>query len=523
MNSFYEFDEILAGRPTPHMPSQIPPPSPIQFPPPPPITMLSALEMAPSNYMWVHVVKPEFAAGIVELIHNLAANKVSTFIIFRTKHDEVMHDTSIMHVCSISAKQSCRCALLNDKLIKCTDKRVNCNYMQSNKIASLLFCLILLKNNVANIVVNSLVINKRRYSLDDFTQDIARQLGCTNCDFDNLIAYRPDDKLQKKWEKITYGTHYNVAPAHFAPTDVETERALEHANIDAQLNGTADLSLPEEKFLSELNDPNVAFIEKLLWRYLPIPLTHLHMVHDVSQSVYHNLKSSHSAYSNALDNFSGTMDNMEIADLFALLRDAKIAPRFSVFSQYRSRVDSANCIEKWLRFQFEERVNVFVKDLFHIVMRSNGKKNCLWVHGAGNAGKTYVLKSLATLFIAVGHIKSINEVSQFPFQGLFGKRVALLDEFKIPSKYEDEFKELFAGESLAINCKFKKGLQSTHPMPFLCMSNNPPNVDMTNVVWNSRIAEYNVRTLPADLFSFTDLQLYPLAWFDVFAKFGFIL
>lgn len=103
------------------------------------------------------------------------------------------------------------------------------------------------------------------------------------------------------------------------------------------------------------------------------------------------------------------------------------------------------------------------------MVRNNGKQNCIWVHGPGNAGKTHVLKSLSTLFIAVGHIRSINDSSQFSFQGLFGKRIALMDEFKVPEKYEDEFKELFSGESLAINLKYKQGLHQTHPMPFICI------------------------------------------------------
>lgn len=105
MNSFYEFDEVLQHRPTPVVPSQIPMPA---APARPPLTLQTALDMAPSGYIWAHVVKPEFAAEIVELIHNLAANKVSTFTLFRTKHEGVFKDTFLMHVCSISAKQSCR-------------------------------------------------------------------------------------------------------------------------------------------------------------------------------------------------------------------------------------------------------------------------------------------------------------------------------------------------------------------------------------------------------------------------------
>lgn len=98
--------------------------------------------------------------------------------------------------------------------------------------------------------------------------------------------------------------------------------------------------------MNALNEPNAVFIEKLLWKYLPLPLTHLHMVDDIVESVYHNLKGTCSAYQNAIENFTCTMNNMEISDLFALLRTTANAPRFSVFDHYRSRIDSVQCIEK---------------------------------------------------------------------------------------------------------------------------------------------------------------------------------
>lgn len=108
-------------------------------------------------------------------------------------------------------------------------------FFHSDKIAPLVFCLFLLKANLANIVVHSIVINSRRFLLNDFNEELAIQLGITTADFAN-------EKLLKRWEKITFGTHFTVAPAYFIPTDQQRDREIEHAEIDVQLSGAAYLS-----------------------------------------------------------------------------------------------------------------------------------------------------------------------------------------------------------------------------------------------------------------------------------------
>lgn len=364
-------------------------------------------------------------------------------------------------------------------------------------------------------------IESTQFRLDEFTQQIANELGL-NVDFTQLNEYNPDAKMVKRWEKLTHGTFYNVAPAYFVPSDERGDSIATDLSIDNKLAGLADLSAAEEKFLNALNDPNAEFIEKLLWRYLPMPLTHLHMIDDIGESIYYNLKGTNSVYQNAIDNFNTKLDTMTAGDLFAVLRKSAYAPRFSVHIRYLSHFDSKKCIEKWLQFQFAQNVQEFVSVLYKIITRSNGKKNCIWLHGPGNAGKTHAMKALCSLFISVGHVKSIEQAAtQFPFQGLHNKRIALLDEFKIPTNYVDEFKELLGGESLAINLKYKTGMIETNPMPFICMSNSPPNVDMTDVVWNSRIAEFKVKSLPPDMFNSNGFHLYPLAWLDIFEAHGF--
>lgn len=510
LDSFYEFDEVLANRPTP---VYLDPRAPVVNPPG--STLVNALQVTNVSYLWVHRVKEQFADNVLAILRNLAANKVRTFVLFRTKHDEQLKDTFLMHLCSIPTKKACRCGVLNEQLISCRDNRTNCNYFISNKVNPFVYCLLLLKSNEANLLVQTIMVSGQRFTLNDFTEDLSKQLGCV-VDFANLANFNPDKVLQKRWEKLTYGSFYCIAPRYFIPTDEVAEKSRINDALDSKLDGTAELQDDEQSFVNALNDPNADFIEKLLWRYLPIPLTHLHMVNDIVESPYANLRSSNPVYFKALEAFSSKMDNTEVADLFALLRDAEYAPRFCVFDSYRTRVDSVSCIQKWLRFQFGEFTHEFVTTLFKVVTRSNGKLNCIWLHGPGNAGKTHVIKSLCTLFISIGYVKSIDQASQFPFQGLHGKRIGLLDEFHIPKNFIDEFKELFSGASLPVNLKYQKGLQHTTPMPFICMSNDPPNVDLEDVIWSSRIKQYAVRTLPNDMFPASNHQLYPLAWLDIF-------
>lgn len=111
-----------------------------------------------------------------------------------------------------------------------------------------------------------------------------------------------------------------------------------------------------------------------------------------------------------------------------------------------------------------------------------------------NSGKTYTLIALAELCIEIGQIKSINAGSQFPFQSVDGKKCIFMDEPVIPKKFEEEFKELLAGQSIYANMKHKDAVY-TAPVPFIMCSNNDDMVDF-KLPYNIHIKSVRCRRIP---------------------------
>lgn len=70
--------------------------------------------------------------------------------------------------------------------------------------------------NAVNIVVNSIVINSRRFMLREFTQDIAIHLGI-NANFENLADFRPDERPRSyDFESNTICTTCRVSTDDFS-------------------------------------------------------------------------------------------------------------------------------------------------------------------------------------------------------------------------------------------------------------------------------------------------------------------
>lgn len=169
-----------------------------------------------------------------------------------------------------------------------------------------------------------------------------------------------------------------------------------------------------------------------------------------------------------------------------------------------------------------------LKRIYDIITKSNpdlpNKKNVVWYVGPANSGKTYVLNSLCTLFVMVGQIKTLPPGNQFPYQALIDKRIGKMDEPYIPESFIEDFKELFAYQSITVNQKYQDASE-LKPMPFIVMSNKHLKViDMGNAIWSSRIHVRNVNELPSNYDQLFGVEksgehIYPLAWLHVFKKY----
>lgn len=203
-------------------------------------------------------------------------------------------------------------------------------------------------------------------------------------------------------------------------------------------------------------------------------------------------------------------------DYFHKLLNSKFTPVFDIYATYDSLQNSINNIVNWLKFQFSFEWRLVLRDIFNVVSGKQLKKRSIWFVGDANSGKTYVMKSLAQLFLLVGYIKNLQGKGQFPFQDVFGKRILFLDEIII---YFDDFKEILAGQSLLINRKFQVANVS-YPCSCIILSNEHNVVDHSDPIWQSRIYKYTVKSYEQllDPNRNKSLQIYLIAWIHVFNR-----
>lgn len=114
-----------------------------------------------------------------------------------------------------------------------------------------------------------------------------------------------------------------------------------------------------------------------------------------------------------------------------LCRSAK----FGLYSNYISVNESVKWIERWLNYQFGgDEGEIFLNQLFQLI-NSTTKKNCMWLVGPANSGKTMIFKSLAESLVRYATIKCSSS-NIFAFAGAEGVKCLFLDEFAYDEKNE---------------------------------------------------------------------------------------
>ena len=125
--------------------------------------------------------------------------------------------------------------------------------------------------------------------------------------------------------------------------------------------------------------------------------------------------------------------------------------------QFYSPAYSLEICKTLLAQQFQpHECSDFIRNCIDIVDKNLSKKNTLSIVGPPGSGKTYFLSSLTRLVWLVGYCESsINRNSTFPFENLFLKRLGVINEFNVAPSQVDNCKELFQGQSMTINVKYK--------------------------------------------------------------------
>lgn len=112
----------------------------------------------------------------------------------------------------------------------------------------------------------------------------------------------------------------------------------------------------------------------------------------------------------------------------------------------------------------------FAQNVFAWLNCTHRKKNCLFFHGPPNTGKTLIAQLLTSVFMS-GTMSLKGITSDFYYEPILNKSVAVLEELWVVPQVADDFKTLFSGQELHINKKHC-AMQKLGRTPIIVTSNH---------------------------------------------------
>ena len=131
--------------------------------------------------------------------------------------------------------------------------------------------------------------------------------------------------------------------------------------------------------------------------------------------------------------------------------------------------DTSQFLQDWCKEQGIPYHNLLT-EIYAVLNMTHPKRNTLYLQGASNAGKTFLLTGIFPFKDLIGsHITS----KEFPFQECIQRPVILINELTLTTQQETElYKNILGGEPTMINIKNKKA-ELLERKPVFITSNNP--------------------------------------------------
>ncbi|KAM3171138.1 hypothetical protein ACTXT7_017221 [Hymenolepis weldensis] len=149
-------------------------------------------------------------------------------------------------------------------------------------------------------------------------------------------------------------------------------------------------------------------------------------------------------------------------------------------------------VRTWLDNLFQSNGIVpleFIQKLERVMDKKDNKINGIVLYGPTNTGKSLLCK-IMTEFLLTGTINRRSENTNFAFENLLDRSVAILEEPKINAANANDMKQLLGGESFEVSVKYK-------PMQYLTRL---PVIVTTNEYLGCRggfyIGDFNVLDMP---------------------------
>ena len=156
----------------------------------------------------------------------------------------------------------------------------------------------------------------------------------------------------------------------------------------------------------------------------------------------------------------------------------------------------------------EEMIAVFGRSLIDVINRKSQKKNCVWVWGASNAGKSGLMASLCDHFFKNCYGVPQNNVrSAFTWNNCINKRIILWEEPQIIPEMHEDLKKVFEGKELSCEVKYQSNVRM-QPTPVIITSNASPRQALqtdTMDIWDNRMFtwKFNYPVMDETIFPIT--------------------
>ncbi|VUZ56641.1 unnamed protein product, partial [Hymenolepis diminuta] len=137
-----------------------------------------------------------------------------------------------------------------------------------------------------------------------------------------------------------------------------------------------------------------------------------------------------------------------------------------------SRYPFSTSVRMWLDNLFDANGIIpseFINKLDRVMNRNDSKINSIVLYGPTNTGKSLLCK-IMTEFLLTGTIIRRSENSNFAYENLLDRSVAILEEPKINAANVNDMKQLLGGESFEVAVKYKP-MQFLHRIPVIITTN----------------------------------------------------
>lgn len=176
---------------------------------------------------------------------------------------------------------------------------------------------------------------------------------------------------------------------------------------------------------------------------------------------------------------------------------------------------------KWIEMILHHNqidVKYFVRLLWNVMNRNNGKKNTILFLGEPNCGKSLIMTSIAeSLIYYFTNTKSDAGRDRFYLQEMNSVRCAFFDEFILTDGMQPEFLKVCQGLENSTDVKFgsKESIPKT---PIMMAGNMHPSMGLSREARGAFMRAFNERCTTFNLKSFEELKnlpenkLSPMAW-----------